>query len=202
VWDKHDSDHVSVPLTLFTKQNLFDSTKLNPNMCMELNPHYIKSMVCNSNYIVTVVLNDSHTYSTGTIVTISGASQGTYNGKYEIIDVINSTSFTYKIKGNGIPVNATPQSGLDLLCQCEQWYKFEVADIEWQQKSSYNSSYIGFAINEISGNGSSITISTSNVNKFKVGDTITISNTDNYNGTFIIDTITKSFNFRNISKYY
>lgn len=195
VWDKHDSEHVSVPLTLFTKQNLFDSTKLNPNMCMELNPHYIKSMTCNSNYIVTVVLNDSHTYSTGTIVTISGALQGAYNGKYEIIDVINSTSFTYKIKGNGIPANATPQSGLDLLCQCEQWYKFEVADIEWQQKSSYNSSYIGFAINEISGNGSSITISTSNVNKFKVGDTITISNTDNYNGTFIIDTIVNTTTF-------
>jgi len=194
-WNEIDTTKVSVPLTLFMQQNLFDTTTLNPATCMELSPHNIYSMVCDSNSIATVTLYDGHSYITGTVVTISGASQGAYNGKFEVLDTPTTKSFRYKLKGGSLPTTATPQSGLELLCQSEQWYKYSITDIEWQQKSSYDSSYIGHYISEISGNGSKITVNTSTNATFSAGDIITISNTESYNGTFTIHEVLNANTF-------
>ena len=48
---------------------------------------------------VTVTMSGNHNYSTGQIVTISGATEAAYNGPYAIT-VINSTQFTYIVTGN------------------------------------------------------------------------------------------------------
>jgi len=195
-WKLYDTTKISVPVTLFSKQNLFDITTENPSTSTELNPHVIKSLIYTGLSNVLVELYDTHDYSIGSVVTISGASQTGYNGRFEITAIPNSSSFYYRIKGGITPSTpATAQTGLSLLAQAETWYKYEVTDIEWQQKSNYNSSYIGVSVSKISGNGSLITINTSIPNDFSVGDTITISNTANYNGTFNIYSIVNPTTF-------
>lgn len=192
-WTEYDNTVIGDPVILFTRQNLFDISDANPSLADEISHKSIKSMRYIGAQIVEVVLYDAHAYTANsTIVNISGALQSDYNGRFYVTDIVNPTTFRYKIKTGVTP--ASPATG-KLICYADQWYKFTLADIEWQKKSSYNRNFIGVTINNISGNGSKVTVSTYREHGYSVGDRITITDTHesgdplDFDGTFIIDSV-------------
>ncbi len=198
-WSVYDNTVIGDPVILFTRQNLFDISSTNPSIADEVSHKSIKSMRYIGAQIVEVVLYEAHVYEADTtIVNISGALEPSYNGRFYVNSVVNPTTFRYKIKSGVTP--SSPATG-KLICYADQWYKFTLADIEWQKKSSYNKNFIGITINNISGNGSRVTVSTYRDHGYSVGDRITITDTYeigdplDFDGTFIIDSVINSSKF-------
>lgn len=197
-WVEYDNTKIGDPVVLFTRQNLFDVTDSNPEIANEINQKAIRSLTYIGARIVEVSLFESHLYTTDTIVNINGSVDPIYNGRFEVYDVIDAYKFRYKIKSGVTP--SSPAVG-KLRCYADQWYKFTISDIEWQKKSSYNKNFIGVSINEISGDGSRVVVSTYSDHGYSVGDQITISDTMEsgdplvFDGTFIINEIIDSTKF-------
>jgi hypothetical protein len=196
-WTLYDDMVISDPVELFTRQNLFDVSDTNPANAVQSNQFGIKSITYLGGRIVEVELYDPHGYIVGTTVNITGANQSEYNGRFTVdsISATSSTIFRYKIKGGVTPVS--PATGKKLRCYSDEWYKFTLSDIQWQQKSNFNNAYIGNSIAVINGNGSTVIISTFAVHNYVVGDRVTIADTDNFDGTFIVNEVIDDtkFNF-------
>lgn len=184
-WDRYDNSVIGDPVVLFTRQNLFDVSESNPSLAVEPKK-LIRSLTYLGARLVRVQLHESHLYSVGSIVTISGAVQPEYNGRFPVVSVSNATTFTYFIEAGVSPVS--PATG-ELYSQVDMWYKFTLSDIQWQRKSNYNNTYYGLTLSEIDGNGSLITVTTHDIHSFNRGDQVTITNTTAFNGTFTINDV-------------
>lgn len=191
-WVRYDDSAIQVPVTLFTRQNFFDVSVKNPVIASELDSHRIKELQYNGSRIVQVTTIDPHLYTVGTVISLYGAQDPLYNGRFVVDSVLNAVTFTYKIKSGYIPTS--PDIGSSYV-RSDMWYKYEVSEIEWQKKSSYNTSYLGSVISNINGVDGKITVDTVIPHDFVIGDVITISNTTSFNGTYTINTIESTTRF-------
>lgn len=191
-WEKYDDSVIPVPVTIFARQNFFDVSDQNPSIAKELNKHKIRHLQYMGSRTVQVTTADSHMFIVGSIANITGAQDPLYNGRYPVDTVIDAFTFTYKIAMGKVPT--TPDIGVSY-AQSDAWYKYEITEIGWQKKSSYNSSYLGKTISNINGTGSVITVNTVIPHEFVVGDAITIINTTSFNGTYTINAVESSTRF-------
>ena len=187
-WTLYDQSKVSVPFTFFTRLNMFGSDTINNTIATDDAVYTVQSLTRIS-HTVTALLYAPHTYVAGDTVTISGAMDSAYNGTY-IIDTVPNVpyplSFTYKIKTLATPTTpAIPSNKNGITVVLQKWYKYEVSEIEWQQKSNFNIANAGNAITNLVASyslttlSSIITVHTYNPHGYIVGQNISIKGTVN-----------------------
>jgi len=193
-WVIYDDSKILENTTLYTRQNLFDITDNNPEIAKG-DTFGIMSLHRTGDE-VTVVLFEEHDYREGTIVNIENINSSEYNGRFEIFEIINETSFKYRLAADAEPnTPGSPIKNKMMLCTSDRWYKFDVKQIQWQKKSNgltfnsgeNNSEYTiepatltDKFINNVSPLFGEVTftyftsLTTSEVIKFKVGDIVNL----------------------------
>lgn len=192
VWTLYDNSKVTVPVTLFTRQNMFDISDTNTEIASVLDRYYVKSLRNTSGRTVRVDLYEPHTYIVGSVVNIIGSIQSEYNGNFEVLSVPTSTSFTYQIQAGVSPLS--PATGT-IICQANGWYKYTITEIGWQKKTNYSAQYYTKNIAEIIGNGSSVSVNTITAHGLSVGDYAIITNTLNFNGVYKVISVPSTTDF-------
>lgn len=159
------------------------------------------SSITRSGTTATVTTVEAHQYSTADTVTISGASQGAYNGSFTIT-VLSVNTFTYTVSG----APATPATGTILAQRNPQFKpvsntlitgflsmpKAEFSEYHPFARLMMPVRVLEYTISALSANGNIATATFGFNHGLQVGDRIKISgaNDIDYNGTFVIATAT------------
>lgn len=168
----------TIATTTFGSARLYTNTPIN-----------IASLV-RSNNVVTVTTSDAHYVNEGNTVTIAGATG--FNGTYKIAKYISPTSFAFFQFGA-----ATTVSGTGTIVQAEMGIAnisrtSNVVTVTTQHVHNFKAPLSIATIARVS---NIVTVTTALANTLLVGDTIKVTGTVNFDGTYTIASLISSTKF-------